>query len=87
MPQGSGAAKRLWGFGHASGGNKGRERHAQRRFCSAVSVSELVRMNALWAVRGVCECSSLRIERMNASLAAAGGKPARISLVAIVDPQ
>src|ERR1700738_1220462 len=24
-------------------------------------------MNALWAVRGVCECSCVRIERMNAT--------------------
>jgi hypothetical protein len=43
-------------------------------------------MNALWVVL-VCECSCLRIERMNASLAVAGCKPARINLAVLVDRQ
>jgi GAF domain-containing protein len=38
-------------------------------------------------VRGVCECSCLRIEHMNVSLAVAGCKPARINLAVLVDRQ
>jgi hypothetical protein len=44
-------------------------------------------MNALWAARGVWECSWLRIEKMNATPGTAGGEPAKTVLVAIVDPQ
>ena len=44
-------------------------------------------MNALWGVRGVCERRYGRIQVMDASLAAAGGKAARISSVVLVDRQ
>jgi hypothetical protein len=42
-------------------------------------------MRGLRIARSDCECSSVRIERMNASLAAAGSEPARIGLAAVVD--
>jgi hypothetical protein len=44
-------------------------------------------MNAPGGVRGVCERRYGRIQVMDASLAAAGGKPARISSVVLVDRQ
>ena len=56
------------------------------RYISAIGrMSRSVRMGALRVVWGDCERSSVRIERMNASLAVAGGKPARISQVAVVN--
>jgi len=44
-------------------------------------------MNAVGVVRGVCELSCLRIERMNASPATARGERAITGLVTIVDAQ
>ena len=44
-------------------------------------------MNVLGGVRGVCERGYGRIQVMDASLAAAGSKPARISLIVLVDRQ
>ena len=50
-------------------------------------MSRLVRMNALGDVRGVCERIYGRIQVMDASLAGAGGEPARTSLAVLVDRQ
>ena len=44
----------------------------------------MVQMDALRVVRLDGKCSDLRIQRINASLAVAGGQPARISQVAVV---
>src|SRR5260370_42587488 len=46
---------------------------------------KLLPMMALRVAGSDCECSSLRIETMNASLGIAGGEPAKAILVAIVD--
>ena len=82
-----GAATRVWRFEHAGGANEVRLGPVERYFCGAGRMSRLLRMNALGDVRGVCERSGLQIERMNASLGAAGGEPANISLRAVVDRQ
>jgi hypothetical protein len=50
-------------------------------------MSKLVQMSALQVGRSDYGERYLRIESINPSLSAAGGKPARISLVAIVDRQ
>src|SRR6266852_7538399 len=83
LPQGTGAAGALWGFGHAGGADEMRVDWTQRRFFGRVRMSKLLPMRALRVAGSDCECSSLRIEMMNASLGIAGGEPARITLVAV----
>ena len=77
MPQEGGAATRLWRFEHAGVADEVRSGRVGHHFCGAGRMSRLVRMNALGDVRGVCERRYGRIQVMDASLAAAGGKPAR----------
>src|SRR6266852_8275890 len=85
LPQGTGAAGALWGFGHAGGADEMRVEWTQRRFFGRVRMSKLLPMRALRVAGSDCEWSSLRIETMKASLAGAGGEPAKAILVAIVD--
>ena len=83
-PQEGGAAKGLWRFEHAGGADEVRLGRVERYFCGVGTMSRLVEVNALQVARGDCECSCLQIERMNASLAAAGCKPAKVNLRAVV---
>ena len=83
MPQEGRAAKRLWRFEHAGGADEVRWGRVGRCFCGAGRK----RMNALWSVQGVCERKVGRIQVMDASLVAAGDKPARVSLVVLADRQ
>ena len=87
MPQGSGAASGLWRFEHVGGADEVRARRVERYFFAIGRMSRSVQMSALLVARGDCECSCLRIERMNARAGTAGGVPAKTSLVVIVDPQ
>ena len=87
MPQGSGAASALWRFEHVGGADEVRARRVERYFFAIGRMSRSVQMSALLVARGDCQCSWLRIERMNASPVTTGGEPARTSLVVIVDPQ
>ena len=84
MPQEGGAAKRLWRFEHAGVADEVRLGRVERYLCGVGTRSRLVEINALQVARGVCECSRLQIDRMDASLGAAGGEPANISLRAVV---
>jgi len=47
-------------------------------------MSSLEQMDALRVARPDGKCSELRIQRINASLAVAGGQPVRIRQVAVV---
>ena len=85
MPQGSGAAGALWRFRHVGGADEVRAARVERYFLCIGRMSKPVQMSALLIARDGCECSCLRIERMNSSPAAAGGEPAKTSLVVIVD--
>jgi hypothetical protein len=77
--------KRLWGFGHGSGAGETRARRVQRWFGSAARMSEPAQTSALYVDGSDYGKCCLRKGRTNPSLTAAGGGPARTSLVAIVD--
>ena len=87
MPQEGGTAKRLWGFGYGGGASQARVEWMRRRVFGGVEMGKSVPMRGLRLAAGVCTCGYLRIERMNAGLAVAGGEPARISLTVLVDRQ
>jgi hypothetical protein len=87
VPQESGAAKRLWRFRDVGGADEVRAARVGRYFLGIGRMSRSVQMSAVLVMRGDCECSYLRIERMNASPATARGEPPKTSLVVIVDPQ
>jgi len=87
VPQEGGAATRLWRFEHAGVADEVRSGRVGSYFCGAGRMSRLVRMNVLGGVRGVCERIYGRIQVMDASLAGAGGEPARTSLAVLVDRQ
>lgn len=87
MPQGSGAAKRLWGFGHVGSAGEVRARPVESGFFGVRTVLRSVEVGARAAVPGDCECRWLRIEHMNARLAVAGEDPATTDVAALVDRQ
>jgi hypothetical protein len=87
VPQGSGAAKRLWGFGHVGGADEVRAAQVERYFWGIGRMSGSVQMSAVLVTRGDCECSCSRIAKIDASPGTAGGEPAKASLVVIVDRQ
>ena len=87
MPQGSGAARGLWGFGQSGGAGEVRARRVERYVFRFGRMSRPVPTSALLVAGRDRECSCLRIERMNASPDMAGGEPAKTNLVVIFDPQ
>jgi hypothetical protein len=87
VPQESGAAGALWGFGHVGDADDVRARRVERCFFALGRVNKPVQMRALLIARDDCECSWLRIERMNASPVTARGEPAEPGLVVMFDPQ
>ena len=87
MQQGSGAAKRLWGFGDVGGGDEVTAAQVERYILGIGRMSGSVQMSAVLVTRGDCECSCSRIAKIDASLGVAGGRPAKASLVVIVDRQ
>ena len=87
MPQESGAEGVLWGFRHVGDADDVRARRVDRYFLGIGRMSRSVQMIAVLVTSRDCECSCVRIDRMNASPGTARQEPAKTSLVVIVDRQ